>query len=204
VSDAEERQLLAACQCGDPTALRALVDAHYDRLYRFLWRLTGAPEVAAELTQEAFVRALERLDSFDGRAGFSSWLHAIALNLWRDTHRRHSREAAALQKQAPAHAAQPGGEQEALAHLEQHEVRRAVQRLPEAQRVAILLFYYEEMSYKEIAAVCHCRTGTVGSWIYHGVRALRRMFSEDTPVESPRSCADLCLPPKLCDLENGP
>jgi RNA polymerase sigma-70 factor (ECF subfamily) len=176
VSEFEERRLLDACRYGDPGALRQLVDAHYDPLYRFLWRLTASPEAAEELTQETFVRALERLRTFDGRARFSTWLHAIALNLWRDARRRAPRETAVPLHEALADAEAPSSEEQALAHLEQEEVRRAVERLPEAQRMAILLFYYQGMSYGEIAGICRCSTGTVGSWIHHGIRALRRVL----------------------------
>jgi RNA polymerase sigma-70 factor, ECF subfamily len=174
VCEAEEQQLLAACRQGDPAALQRLVDAHYDPLYRFLLRLTASPEVAAELAQEAFVRALERLRSFEGRARFSTWLHAIALNLWKDTRRRPPWESEPQPEGAATIA--PPGEQEALARLERHEVRRAVERLPEAQRVAIILFYYEGKSHREIAQICGCPVGTVGTRIHHGLRALRRML----------------------------
>jgi RNA polymerase sigma-70 factor (ECF subfamily) len=177
VSESEERQLLAACRRGDPAALRRLVDAHYDPLYRFLWRLTASSEAAAELTQETFVRALMRLDAFDGRSRFSTWLHAIALNFWRDARRHGARESEILFESALAASDTAGVEPEALAMLERHEVRHAVESLPERQRVAILLFYYQEMSYKEIASVSGSSIGTVGSWIHHGIRALRRMLA---------------------------
>jgi len=186
VFDPEERSLLAACRREDPEALRRLVGTHYEPLYRFLWRLTASPEAAAELTQDAFVRALERLDSFDGRARFSTWLHAIALNVWRDSRRRQARQIEAAEEQARTAAVPIDSEQEALARLERHEVRRAVERLPEAQRVAILLFYYQGMSYQEIARICDCPIGTVGSWIHHGVRALRRMLGEEGAMAGDR------------------
>jgi RNA polymerase sigma-70 factor (ECF subfamily) len=152
------------------------VEAHYDPLYRFLWRLTTSSEAAADLTQEAFVRALARLQTFDGRARFSTWLQAIAVNLWKDARRR--RAPVPLPDDAPARGGDRHCEQEALARLQQHEVRRALDRLPEAQRIAILLFYVEEMSYKEIAHLCGCPVGTVGSWIHHGLRALRRALGQ--------------------------
>jgi RNA polymerase sigma-70 factor (ECF subfamily) len=124
------------------------------------------------------VRALERIDRFDGRARFSTWLHAIAINLWKDARRRLPREASVSLEEVPLPDRGPHCDQEALARLERHEVRCAVERLPEAQRVAILLFYYHGMSYSEIARVCECPVGTVGSWIHHGVKALRRMLAD--------------------------
>src|SRR5207249_5339492 len=131
---------LEECRRGDAAALRQLVDEHYDPLYRFLWRMTSSPETAQELTQEAFVRALERLGSFDGRAKFSTWLHTIAINLWRDNRRRLPREPSVPLEEVAEPDTGIGCEREALANLEKHEVRVAVEQLPEAQRVAILLF----------------------------------------------------------------
>jgi RNA polymerase sigma-70 factor, ECF subfamily len=187
VFDAEERQLLAACRLGDGDALRQLVDMHYDPLFRFLWRLTGSSDAAAELTQETFVHALERLDSFDGRSRFSTWLHAVALNIWKDTRRRAAREAGRAAEPEVEVRAAGDSEKEALARLERDEVRRAVERLPEAQRVAIMLFFYQGMSYQEIASLRGCSIGTVGSWIHHGVRALRLLLAPaDTDSGTPR------------------
>jgi RNA polymerase sigma-70 factor (ECF subfamily) len=185
--EARERQLLDACRRGDRDALSRLVEEQYDPLYRFLWRLTGSADMAAELTQEAFVRALERLPSFAGRSRFSTWLHSIALNLWKDHCRRQPRETSAAPESGSVGAV-PCGESEALALLEKHEVRRAIERLPDAQRVAILLFYYEGLSHREIARICACPVGTIGTRVYHALRALRRMLGEpaDPSGEEPR------------------
>jgi RNA polymerase sigma-70 factor, ECF subfamily len=201
VTDTEEQRLLAACRRGDPGALRRLVELHYDPLYRFLWRLTASPEAAADLTQEAFVRALERLASFDGRSRFSTWLHSIALNVWKDTCRRGGREIGITDERALDAAADVDSEQEAMARLERHEVRRAVERLPEAQRVAILLFFYQGMSYQEIAHICDCPVGTVGSWIHHGIRSLRGLLCEER--QAGRSLPSWCRLPgrPRCELK---
>jgi RNA polymerase sigma-70 factor (ECF subfamily) len=179
-SEARERALLDACRRGDPDALSRLVEEQYDPLYRFLWRLTGSSDLAAELTQEAFVRALERLPSFAGRSRFSTWLHSIALNLWKDHCRKQPRESVCTLE-----AEGVGGEPEALALLERSEVRRAVQRLPEAQRVAILLFYFEELSHREIAQICGCPVGTIGTRHFHGLRTLRRLLGGSPPGAEP-------------------
>jgi RNA polymerase sigma-70 factor (ECF subfamily) len=201
VSDFEEQQLLEACRRGDPEALSRLVDAHYDALYRFLWRLTASPEAAADLTQEVFVRALARLGSFDGRARFSTWLQVVAVNLWKNTRRRSLPEPWLLPEELPAAGREPSCEQEALARLERREVWQAVERLPAMQRLAILLFYYEEMSYREIAALCNCPVGTVGSWIHHGIRALRRTLGEPEADCPPERLPGPCSPRRVRPLE---
>jgi RNA polymerase sigma-70 factor (ECF subfamily) len=176
LSSEEEREIVRAWRKGDPAAPRRLVDSYYEPLYRFLWRLTGSKEASADLTQEVFVRALSRVDSFDGRSRFSTWLHAIAINLWKDEQRRALREKSGVTRVEPSGGPIPDCQDQALARLQGDEVRRCVERLPEAQRIATLLFYYEGMSYKEIGQVCGVSVGTVGSWIYHGIRGLRRML----------------------------
>jgi RNA polymerase sigma-70 factor (ECF subfamily) len=195
----EEQQLVAASRRGDAEALRRLVDAYYDPLYRFLWRLTASPEEAAELTQEAFVRALERIGSFDGRSRFSTWLHAIGLNVWKDALRRSRRERTEALEQPAATAAMTGTEEGALSGLDRHAVRQALARLPEAQRVAIVLFYYEGLSHQEIAQICRCPAGTVGTRVFHGLRALRRMLCDPLPALAPAASANR----RVCDVENG-
>ena len=81
-------------------------------------------------------------------------------------------------------------------------VKRAVASLKPKLRVVMLLKYFEEMSYEEIARICHCPVGTVGSWIYRGVRALRRTLGppdgEGVPLRPPRRC----LSPRIQDVED--
>jgi RNA polymerase sigma-70 factor, ECF subfamily len=207
LSSEEEREIVLAWREGDPGALRRLVDSSYEPLYRFLWRLTGSTETADDLTQETFVRALARVDSFDGRARFSTWLHAIAINLWKDEGRRAARERAGVTTNQPNDGEMLDCQSQALARLERDQVRSAVEQLPDAQRIATLLYYYEGMTYKEIAQVCGVSVGTVGSWIYHGIRGLRRLLdapyqsataapimSDSAPPHSPGEGQSCCMP----------
>ena len=69
--------------------------------------------------------------------------------------------------------------------------------------MAIVLFYYQGMSYKEVAATCRSSVGTVGSWIHHGVRALRRMLAEPGSEErGPHGERVHCLCPQDADRED--
>jgi len=77
----DERELIARVRAGDGAAERALYDAHVDRVYRLAYRLAGDDELAREFTQDTFVRAFERLDSFRGEARLSTWLHAITTSV---------------------------------------------------------------------------------------------------------------------------
>ena len=76
-----DRQLVDRCLTGDALAERAFYDAHVDRVYRLMHRMTGDGDLAADFTQETFIRAFSRLEQFRGEASLSSWLHTIAVSI---------------------------------------------------------------------------------------------------------------------------
>src|SRR5437773_11144704 len=77
-SSVDERELIARVRAGDALAERALYDAHVDRVFRLAYRLAGDDDIARDFTQETFMRACERLDSFRGEAALPTWLYTIA------------------------------------------------------------------------------------------------------------------------------
>ena len=76
-----DRQLVARCLGGDGAAERELYDAHVDRIYRLMHRIAGDGDLAADFTQEAFIRAFQRLEQFRGDASLATWLHTIAVSV---------------------------------------------------------------------------------------------------------------------------
>jgi len=76
-----DRQLVDRCLTGDALAERALYDAHVDRIYRLMHRMTGDGDLAADFTQETFIRAFSRLEQFRGDASLGTWLHSIAVSI---------------------------------------------------------------------------------------------------------------------------
>jgi RNA polymerase sigma-70 factor (ECF subfamily) len=93
----DERELIRRVLGGDAAAERALYDRHVDRVYRLAYRLAGGDrDLAEDFTQEAFVRAFDRLGEFLGEAALSTWLHSITvsvgLNGMRKVKRWQSRE----------------------------------------------------------------------------------------------------------------
>src|SRR5215471_17407416 len=77
----DARILIERVRAGDPRAERELYDSHVDRVYRLAYRLAGDDELARDFTQETFIRAFDRLDTFRGDSRFSTWLHAIATSV---------------------------------------------------------------------------------------------------------------------------
>src|SRR5687768_15982072 len=77
-----ESELIQRVLAGDPAAERELYDRHVDRVYRLAFRLAnGDPDLAQDFTQEAFLRAFDKLSEFKGKSALSTWLHAITVSV---------------------------------------------------------------------------------------------------------------------------
>src|SRR3954462_6014249 len=86
-----DRELAERCRAGDPTAERALYDAHVDRVYRLAHRMAGDADLAADITQDTFIRAFEKLDQYRGDSALGTWLHTITMSVALNTLRKVSR-----------------------------------------------------------------------------------------------------------------
>lgn len=155
-----------------------LFQEHYDALYRYLVRLTGDPDLAADAAQEAFVRLVERPPQ---DRHLRAWLFAVATNVVRDTARARARWLKLLTS-SPDRA--PVGDQPELpdAAAESGErrkmVRAALERLSWKERT-VLLMREEGFAHHEIAAAVGTTTGSVGTML---ARALNKLSNELAPT----------------------
>ena len=153
-----ELELVERAQTGDQRAFRTLYDMNVDRIYRLAYRMAGEDDLAMDFTQEAFVRAWNRLDQFRGDAAFSTWLHSItvsvALNGLRKVDRHRKRERS-LEDAAPVAAvnrtAEPGVRE---------RIQEAVDALPEIYRTVFLMHDLEGFNHGEIADALGVAEGT--------------------------------------------
>jgi RNA polymerase sigma-70 factor, ECF subfamily len=154
----DERELITRVRAGDGVAERALYDAHVDRIYRLAFRLAGDDDLAREFTQDTFVRAFERLDSFRGEAKLSTWLYAIAtsvtLNGLRKVKRMQRREADL--DDAATHAT---GRRSAEPDLKRR-LAQAIDGLAEGYRTVFVMHDVEGYTHEEIGAALGIETGT--------------------------------------------
>ncbi|MCC7494520.1 MAG: sigma-70 family RNA polymerase sigma factor [Fimbriimonadaceae bacterium] len=184
----EDLALVRRVQRGDAAALDLLVERYHGPLSQFLERLLGDAETAREVTQETFLRMMGAVARYQPRAKFSTWLYTIATNLARDElRRRQTRASRATElddadREPLAEPPTPLAEA-ALAQLERDDIRRALRSLSADHREAVVLHYYQGLSYKEIASVCGCTVGTVGSRIHYAVRHLRRHLGVQEQAE---------------------
>lgn len=160
---------------GDQVAFGQLMYRYTGAVYNLAYRMLGDAQDAEDASQEIFLRAYTRLDSFDQARRFSTWLLSIASNYCVDRLRRRrwhwvTLDDAAFQVPSP----QAGPERMALRHEQQQMVQRALQRLPEHYRLVTILRYWNDLSYDEIAQV----TGLTESTIKTRLHRARHMLAD--------------------------
>ena len=172
----DEPELIDRARAGDPAAERALYDAHVDRVYRLAYRLAGDDELARDFTQETFIRAFQRPDSFRGEARLSTWLHAIAtsvaMNGLRKVKRFRTRETALEAADAVA-----VGRRTAEPDLKVR-LHAAIDALPLKYRTVVVLHDVEGYTHEEIAATLNVEVGTSKAQLSRARAKLREALAE--------------------------
>ena len=174
VLDANDREVIEACQRGDYDAFRLLFETHKDRVYSIALRYSGDAAEAMDIAQETFLKLLSSIQDFRGDSSFESWLYRIVVNRCLD-HQRRGRKLKPLLDALIAPA------ENALNKLLRSEVENDVQgmvdKLPPEQRIVVVLRYTEGLSYEEIAAILNCSKGTVASRLNRAHSVLERRLS---------------------------
>lgn len=160
---------------GDRTAFGQLMHRYAGAVYNLTYRMLGNAEDAEDASQEIFLRAYTRLESFDRQRRFSTWLLSIASNYCIDRLRRRRFSWLTLDDAAFAvPTKERGPERTALDHEQQAIVQRALQKLPENYRTVTVLRYWSDLSYEEISKV----TGLPESTIKTRLHRARHMLAE--------------------------
>ena len=175
MSDAD---LILRFRAGQHQAFNALVWRWQGRLYRFALRYSGDSEEARDLCQQSFIRAYGQLHRLRDPERFSTWLYQIAANLCRD-HLRQRVQHVSLDAYEEA-SDRPHPALCRAADMDKVELRdllnRALQTLPEEQRVVIIMKEYQGLKFTEIAETLKVPINTVKSRMYYGLSALKKIF----------------------------
>lgn len=172
--DAEAAQLLAALCAGDEVAFRQVVHVHYNLVYRIAWRMLGGPEGAEDVAQEVFLRLWRSAAQLHDARSLRAWLARVASNLAIDRMRRRRPDMSAEFPELVDPAAGPEREVERKATA--RIVDAAIAALPERQRVAIVLTYYEALANADVADVLGVSIEAVESLLARARRKLKEVL----------------------------
>jgi RNA polymerase sigma-70 factor, ECF subfamily len=172
----EERELISRVLAGDPSAERALYDAHVDRVFRLVYRMAGDLDRAQDYTQETFIRAFNRLAEFRFEAALSTWLGAIAisvtLNGIRKVRRQNEREVA-LDDDMPVGRFPRPADPDLKTRLS-----RAIEELPEGYRAVFVMHDVEGYTHEEIGASLGVHPGTSKAQLFRARARLREALAD--------------------------
>ncbi len=183
---AADVQLVAAAQRGDMPAFEELVVRHRDKVYARAFSMVRNEDEAVDLSQEAWVKAWQRLTQFQGEASFATWMTRIVINLCLDHLRKAKRQRAesieqldeelgGVERQMPVVSLNPS---EGLERTElRKRIDRAMGQLSYEHRTVLILHEFEEMEYKQIAKVMGCSIGTVMSRLFYARRRLAGLLA---------------------------
>ena len=158
--------------------LEAAFEKHGHGLWRFVLRLTGSQDEADEVVQETFGRAVKGRASFRG-GNVSTWLYAIALNVVR-SRARASRGTTVRLEDETAASREPEPSESAQTAESGLRVRAAIERLPEPQKVAVLLSRFQGLPYEEIAKIEECSVDAVKQRMRRAMERLREDLKDLT------------------------
>ncbi len=165
-----DAELLRAHVAGDPDAFGEIFRRHRDRMWAVALRTTGSPELAADCVQDAFLSAFRRASSYRGDAAVTTWLHRIVVNACLDRLRR-TRPVSALPDSELADRRDDHAAVDARI-----DVQDALARLPEGQRLAVVLVDLQDLTVAQAAAVLGVAEGTVKSRCARGRAALAALL----------------------------
>jgi RNA polymerase sigma-70 factor (ECF subfamily) len=172
-----DEELVRLARAGTAAAMDELVSRHYESAYRVAMGILRDGDHAADVAQEAFLKAFRGLKGFRGDAAFRTWLLTIVANEAKGLFRRVGRR-----KEQDLEIAGPlaADAEDAQGRLEEEEegarVRRLLERLPEKQRQAVTLRVFEALSFREIGALIDSTEGAARVNYHHGIRRLREML----------------------------
>jgi RNA polymerase sigma-70 factor (ECF subfamily) len=156
-------------------AVCSLVEQHYDLLYRFAYRLSGSAADAEDLTQQAFLTAQAKLEQLREPDKARAWLLTVVRNAFFKQRRRDKGLTVSPLDAVP----EPSVEEYATPLDDVDAVQNVLQELPEEFRIPLVLFYFQELSYKQIAELLDVPIGTVMSRLSRGKAHLRKRLAPE-------------------------
>ena len=172
----EIQKLLLQCRQGNSAALGRLVDLYAARCYGYFYRLTSNRDTSEELLSDLYIRLVEKIDSFQG-GSFEKWLFTIASNLFRDHLRKQYRQKRLLEEKVRLVEIESGPDREMDGELADR-LQKGIQSLDTDTAELIMMRFYGDLSFKELAEIRSEPIGTTLSKVHRGLKKLKEWMEK--------------------------
>jgi RNA polymerase sigma-70 factor (ECF subfamily) len=174
MQDKDEAELIAQSINGSHEAYAVLIDRYKNALYHHCFAIVRDEDAAEDIAQETFITAYYKLELYNPQYRLSTWLFKISTNKAINHLRKHAREVTADDELIANIASQEPGP---LVHAQDAELHDAVQRLQPTYRAVISLYYWQGMTYEEIAQIMGSPKGSIKGWMSRAKLELRKELS---------------------------
>lgn len=175
--------LVESAKSGDSKAFSSLVLLHQQSLLRLCMRFTSSHDLAEDIVQDTFVKAYKKLSTFEGRSSFKSWLFQIAINTAKNKLRATKDTVNIDTVQISIGGLTTEGiEKQGISEL----IKGFVDELPEKQKIALTLRIYDDLSFKEIAAIMECPYDTAKANYRHGLMSIKKNMEKRNVMDQIR------------------
>lgn len=184
----QEWMLVERARSGDAAAFEQLYRQHAGRIYALVWRLCGGDSALAEdLVQDSFIRAWTKLDLFEGKSAFGTWLHRLAANVALSDRRIRLKRVAREAPMDETTERTAMGERDVAAD-KRADLEQAIGRLPERARTVLVLFDIEGYRHEEIASLTGMAVGSSKAQLHRARKLVRASLEGES--ETPETRAD--------------
>ena len=177
--EADDRTLVELCLNGHRGAFDVVVERHRRQVYQLCYRYVGNHEDAADLAQDAFIRAFKGLKGFKGESSLATWLYRIAVNVCLNRLALKTPKSESLELAGPADRIDLRAERPDAALLRDERataVRAAIRQLPPKQRATLILRIYHELPHEEIAGILGSSVGAAKANLFHALANLKKLL----------------------------
>ena len=183
----DEANIISQAQAGDHQAFAQLVELYERPVYSLCYRMLGNPHAAEDAAQEAFIRAFKAIQRYDPERKFITWLLSIASNYCIDQHRKRRPTLVDVEAVAPGDLVAEGAsvEGQLLQHEQEAEMQAMLDTLNSTDRAAVILHYWYQFSYTEIADQLSLTESAVKSRLHRARRSLAEVY--ETKYQRPRA-----------------
>ena len=170
----QEKVLITSICEGAVEQYSYFVERYHRGLIQYVYNFVRDGDMAEDIAQEAFIQAYKKLHQYDGRFAFSTWLYKIAGNLAKRSLAKSRHTTSITDYEAFIPDTRPSAEDLVDGVIGRAHVRKAVDQLPKDQRRAIMMYYWDELSYEEIAEIMEKPIGTIRTWLHRAKEQLRK------------------------------